>query len=119
MSAPEIWLVYSREHNAWWRPKAAGYTNHIEAAGRYTKADADRHCGSRDFADHDNPPEVACIAPETAAELERAQETIADLLKALKLALDESDLPDGNRARMRQIMRDAISRATTGTGAQE
>lgn len=31
-----IFLIYSREHNAWWRPDRMGYTRNIEEAGRYS-----------------------------------------------------------------------------------
>lgn len=41
-------VIWSEEHRAYWRPGAAGYTHHIEKAGRYTLADAKSHtshCG--------------------------------------------------------------------------
>lgn len=84
-----IWLVWSHEHNAWWRPNSAGYTLHIASAGRYTKAEADRICedarSPRKFAD-DPPPEVAVIAPEfanKARELETLANELAEILKEL------------------------------------
>lgn len=109
-----IWLVYSREHNAWWRPTASGYTNHIEAAGRYTKTAAEAHCGTRDYHDKDNPPEVMSLAPE-------AGDIMDDLLDALKnLADDAMHHQDGDDRSMTldgTINRamDAIARAE-GTG---
>lgn len=36
----EQYLVWSNEHRAWWRPKSAGYTYDVRAAGRYTSAEA-------------------------------------------------------------------------------
>lgn len=30
------YLIWSNEHNAWWRPNGNGYTKSIEEAGRYT-----------------------------------------------------------------------------------
>ena len=36
----DAWLVWSNEHNAWWRPKSRGYTDDIRAAGIYTHARA-------------------------------------------------------------------------------
>jgi hypothetical protein len=30
-----LWLIWSNEHQAWWRPNHAGYTPFIEEAGRY------------------------------------------------------------------------------------
>lgn len=36
------WLIYSREHNAWWKPNECGYTATIDEAGRYRTEDADR-----------------------------------------------------------------------------
>ncbi len=32
---PEF-LIWSIEHNAWWRPSADGYTGNRELAGRYS-----------------------------------------------------------------------------------
>ncbi len=34
------WLIWSIEHNAWWKPNENGYTNVKEGAGRYTYEDA-------------------------------------------------------------------------------
>jgi hypothetical protein len=52
--AGRSWLIYSREHNAWWRPERRGYTAHVSEAGRYTWAeiveilgDANRIAGPR------------------------------------------------------------------------
>lgn len=52
----EEYLVWSNEHRAWWRPSAAGYTVHMEAAGRYTRDDAIGHSLARD--DGKVPPEI-------------------------------------------------------------
>lgn len=71
-----IWLVYSNEHGAWWRPNSAGYTKHVESAGRYSKAEADYICrdasrGPKRF-EEDPPHEVAVIAPEAYGHFTRA-----------------------------------------------
>lgn len=34
------WLIWSIEHNAWWKPLAHGYTQKREEAGRYTLKEA-------------------------------------------------------------------------------
>lgn len=34
------WLIWSIEHNAWWRPNRMGYTPDRSSAGRYSDADA-------------------------------------------------------------------------------
>ena len=34
------YLIWSHEHEAWWRPGALGYTTEITEAGRYTGSDA-------------------------------------------------------------------------------
>jgi hypothetical protein len=39
----EPWVVWSIEHDAWWRPGERGYTRELLLAGIYTKADAERH----------------------------------------------------------------------------
>lgn len=33
-------LIWSWEHNMWWRPNHAGYTELVEEAGRYSLAEA-------------------------------------------------------------------------------
>lgn len=54
---PADWLVWSNEHDAWWRPKAEGYTTQVEHAGRFTKAEAEDHCNTRSFTACGKPSE--------------------------------------------------------------
>lgn len=35
-------LIWSNEHQAWWRANGRGYTGHIEEAGRHTREQAER-----------------------------------------------------------------------------
>lgn len=59
------WLVWSREHNAWWRPNSAGYTDNVFNAGRYAEWEARDICrGGRDPQRDGSPSEVAIPAPE-------------------------------------------------------
>lgn len=43
------YLVWSNEHNAWWRPSSSGYTNHIANAGRYGRDEAMKICKGANF----------------------------------------------------------------------
>ncbi len=62
--AREHWLVYSREHNAFWAPNQHGYTTSIEKAGRYTGAHAFHICvGSNQCCQEDDPSEIAVVDP--------------------------------------------------------
>jgi hypothetical protein len=38
------WLIWSNEHEAWWRPNEYGYTRDIQQAGKYPIEDARRIC---------------------------------------------------------------------------
>lgn len=73
IAEPRIWLVYSREHNAFWAPAARGYVTDVGSAGRYTQTQADENC--RFYGDpmgDGSEPEVAVLAPEAADTLEQA-----------------------------------------------
>lgn len=85
------WLVYSREHNAWWRANRSGYTNDIAQAGRYSKAEAEGCCNKRDEQQDGSPSEVAVIAPEAGEQLARAdaaEALLSDWLPALSAVHD-------------------------------
>lgn len=56
------YLVWSIEHNAWWRQNGAGYTKNRIEAGRFTLKEALEHVRSGDYIGHE--PEEA-IVPET------------------------------------------------------
>lgn len=59
------WLIWSNEHGAWWAPNSRGYTTLLEAAGRYTKEQADVICGKLGEPRFEGvPDEVAVLAPE-------------------------------------------------------
>jgi hypothetical protein len=36
----DLWVVWSFEHDGWWRPGGWGYTPLLKEAGRYTEAEA-------------------------------------------------------------------------------
>lgn len=38
------YLIYSREHEAWWKPAERGYTTDIDQAGRYSREKAAAIC---------------------------------------------------------------------------
>ena len=76
MNEARIWLVYSREHEAWWRPASDGYTTSIAEAGRYTKAEAARHCTSVDRMLDGQTKEFAHLAPEVADRIEELERDV-------------------------------------------
>jgi hypothetical protein len=54
---PHVWLVWSHEYSAWWRPNSAGYTTDVLQAGRYTLEEATDCCESRSYEKGKPPPE--------------------------------------------------------------
>lgn len=40
----KLYLIWSLEHNAWWRPARNGYTTSMKDAGIYTYSDAQNIC---------------------------------------------------------------------------
>jgi hypothetical protein len=57
------WLIWSRYHNAWWRPDERGYTTDMTCAGRYERGHADRIAAVRKMNDG-SPGEVVVRPPE-------------------------------------------------------
>jgi hypothetical protein len=57
------WLIWSRFHDAWWKPDERGYTTDMMCAGRYHRDDADRIARVRKMNDG-SPGEVVVKAPE-------------------------------------------------------
>ncbi|WIM97812.1 hypothetical protein ACTOB_001366 [Actinoplanes oblitus] len=41
MTEIDSYLVWSNQKTMWWRPRNSGYTQYIEEAGRYTRAEAE------------------------------------------------------------------------------
>lgn len=64
MSAKTTYLVWSNEHNAWWKPKRGGYTGDVWQAGRYGEAEAADCCRTRSRKPGARPREVMVLAPE-------------------------------------------------------
>jgi len=90
------WLVWSHEHNAFWRPERAGYTKLIEQAGRYSKAEAEAICrdarGGEAVMQTDLgevPPEICFPAPE-ADLAKRIEFVIKPDLSEVQTALDSA-----------------------------
>jgi hypothetical protein len=40
--AGRLWLIWSIQKNAWWKPESLGYTRAVAEAGRYTLDEAER-----------------------------------------------------------------------------
>ncbi len=45
----EVYLVWSNEHNSWWRANSGGYTSYVESAGEYTKEEALSICNGANY----------------------------------------------------------------------
>jgi len=60
--APRNFLIWSNEHQAWWRANKNGYTKDATEAGIYSKADAQLICANALLG----PDKLCGIAPETA-----------------------------------------------------
>lgn len=77
-----LWLVWSNEHNAWWRANRAGYTNKLKSAGRYPFADAFSICrnggNQRAGSDKDWPYEVMVPAPLTTTDIQQTDHLPGD-----------------------------------------
>lgn len=81
------WLVWSNEHNAYWRPNKCGYTQDVAQAGRYPVAEADSICQDAEpgrvhlSRDGSIPPEVMVPAPELTDWLlsDRTAKSIVDM----------------------------------------
>lgn len=54
----DLYLIWSNEHRAWWRPRAQGYTKRIDHAGRYSREEAIKHSRSRDQHSDEPLPEL-------------------------------------------------------------
>lgn len=55
-----LYLIWSYEHKAWWRPGERGYTSRLDQAGLYPKTKAFRIVESANkFRPPDKPYEVA------------------------------------------------------------
>lgn len=57
------WLVWSIEHDRWWKPGAYGYTDNIKEAGLYTFEQALDICRKANFAP-DIIQEIPVPAPD-------------------------------------------------------
>lgn len=125
------YLVYSREHNAWWGNNSCGYRVRIEEAGRYTRGEAEHICRQANVRTGecgDGPPEFMMLAPESVecvnalADLSNGQlvpaqlHVNAELLAACKAMVDYMrDDGDGEVACVhRSMLLSALANATNG-----
>ncbi len=60
------WLIWSIEHNAWWKPGHAGYTKSRKEAGRYSYTEALKIVKGANINLRDEPNEA--MIQETAEE---------------------------------------------------
>lgn len=90
MSNQQRWLVYSREHNAFWKPNEHGYINTVDGAGRYTHEHAEEIVtGANRYCDRLSPNEVMVLAPEVNAQvtaLTTERDALRDTLQRIAIA---------------------------------
>jgi hypothetical protein len=44
-----MYLIWSNEHRAWWRPQRQGYTSSIHEAGQYSRENALKICSNANY----------------------------------------------------------------------
>lgn len=61
------YVIWSNEHQAWWRPRSIGYTRWLEDAGRYSESQAKEISQSGDMitAQGKRKCEFMMLAPES------------------------------------------------------
>lgn len=67
------YLVWSNEHRMWWRANHSGYTEFVEEAGRYSRADAEQVVSK---ATLDGRLDVPRVDPVTGLPYMRASEVM-------------------------------------------
>ena len=57
------YLIWSNEHRAWWAPERQGYTQSVDRAGRYSRAEAmdTAGAGRGGWSKGKNPGEIAIL----------------------------------------------------------
>lgn len=73
-----MYLIWSNEHRAWWRPNSRGYTTSVIRAGRYEREEAISICAlARDGWDGGEPPsEVPVLEADVTECIERFEAAI-------------------------------------------
>lgn len=75
------WLIWSHEHDAWWKPARWGYTDRMSQAGQYAEDEARQICENAAYRWHRGaggpkalPPEVMvrADAPDMGAAINEA-----------------------------------------------
>lgn len=102
VAEPARWLIYSREHNAFWRADRAGYTGVLATAGRYTRADAEANCRMRDPQRDGSPSEILLAAPEAIAALEAENAKLREVLEFYADEFNHCDGPGGSESLVRE-----------------
>ena len=81
---PELYLIWSNEHRAWWAPNECGYRKDWREAGLYTHdaavricADANSHL-SPNQAPHETMIAVSALPPTRAAVAARLADRVAE-----------------------------------------
>ena len=99
MDEKPIWLIWSNEHGAWWRPAGCGYIRVIEEAGRYSRSEAQEICdgANRYLPKGTKPNEVMVLSPEGVSALllgtidRIVKDALADEVLSREVAAKEGD----------------------------
>lgn len=64
MESKRLYLIWSYEHDKWWKPYSQGYTEDVDEAGRYEEWEAFQIVRSANkHIDHDEVTFVECMIP--------------------------------------------------------
>ncbi|MHB9879143.1 hypothetical protein ACSMXM_05715 [Pacificimonas sp. ICDLI1SI03] len=90
-ATPDVVLIWSGEHHAYWRPNSAGYCTDGLGAGLYSRAEAERivrGCDAEKKVQIREIPTDAPIIRDLLAKLETARD---DAIEAVAIKVDEHD----------------------------